>query len=205
MGLLKVKYFYKALLNVFYFQLFLMDENLNKFIKELSNIFDLESEDTYISIYLNRYEYDKFLDKRIKACRSVLKGDLLKNFNTTIKDVEDIIKKTSENNIAIFASHKHDFLKNITIPVKVKNILIVDSSPYIRPLAQILDEWESFSLVLINSNYAKIFSISLGKIEYSNEISSSRYWRPSGGAFVHHGSHLSIRARSKISHFHNNL
>jgi len=149
-----------------------MDEDLGEFIKDLSNIFDPESKDTYISIYLNRYDFKQFLDKRIRECRSVLKGNLLKNFNATIKDAEEIIKKTSKNNIAIFASYTHDFLKDISLPVEVENILVVDSSPYIRPLARILDEWESFSLVLVNSNYAKIFSITLGKVDDTKSLSS---------------------------------
>ncbi len=150
----------------------IMQENINKLIKDLSKIFDISSNDTYISIYLNRYDSKKFLDKRIKACRSVLKDELLKNFDSTIKDVEDILKKISNKNIAIFASHKHNFLRYTILPVEVKNILIVDSSPYIRPLARILDEWESFSLILINSNYAKIFSISLGEVDSTKSLSA---------------------------------
>jgi peptide chain release factor subunit 1 len=149
-----------------------MAENLSEFIKDLSNIFDTDSEDTYISIYLNKYDFELFLEKRIRACRSVLKGNELKNFNATIKNVEGIIKKILKNNLAIFASHKNDFLRYTTLPVKVNNILTVDSSPYIRPLARILDEWESFSLVLINSNYAKIFTISLGKVDETKKLSA---------------------------------
>jgi len=49
--------------------------------------------------------------------------------------------------------------------------LVVDSSPYIRPLARIHDEYESFTLLLVSSNYAKIFSISLGKIDDTKKLS----------------------------------
>lgn len=50
--------------------------------------------------------------------------------------------------------------------------MIVDSSPYIRPIARINDEWESFTMVLVSSNYAKIYSISLGKIEDTKKLSA---------------------------------
>jgi peptide chain release factor subunit 1 len=58
------------------------------------------------------------------------------------------------------------------LSVSVNNSLIVDSSPYLRPLARILDEWESFNLVLVSSNFAKIFSISLGKVKDTKKLSA---------------------------------
>lgn len=149
-----------------------MTENLNEFIKELSEIYDPESNDTYISLYFNKDTDRKFIDRRIKACRSVLKGELLKNFNNTIKDVEDTFAKNISGNIAIFASRKHNFLRYISLPVKVENSLIVDSSPYIRPLARIQDEWDSFTLLIVSSNYAKIFSVSMGNIADTKKLSA---------------------------------
>ena len=39
------------------------------------------------------------------------------------------------------------------------------------PLARIIDEWESFTLVLVSSNSAKIYSISLGEIKDLKQLS----------------------------------
>jgi peptide chain release factor subunit 1 len=149
-----------------------MTENLSKLIRELSEIYDTDSNDTYVSLYLNKKDDRKFLDRRIRACKSILKGDLLKNFNETLEDIEDKIKKIVGNNIAIFASKKDNFLRYVSLPIRVRNLLIVDSSPYIRPLARIHDEWESFTLVLISSNYAKIYSVSLGIIEDTKKLTA---------------------------------
>lgn len=149
-----------------------MPDNLSKIIRELSEVYDSESSDTYVSLYLNKKSDRKFLDRRIKACKSVLKGDLLKNYNQTLDVIDENIKKIMSDNIAFFASKKHDFISYVSLPIKVKNQLIVDSSPYIRPLARINDEWESFTLVLVSSNYAKIYSISLGKISDTKKLSA---------------------------------
>jgi len=149
-----------------------MTENLSEFIRELSGIYDPDSNDTYVSLYLSKGADRKFIDRRIRACRSILKEDALKNFNDTIEDIEDALKKNISNNVAIFASHKHNFLRHIPLSVKLKNLLIVDSSPYIRPLARILDEWESFTLLLVSSNYAKIFSVSMGKVDDTKKLSA---------------------------------
>jgi peptide chain release factor subunit 1 len=149
-----------------------MSENLSEFIRELSEIYDPDSNDTYVSLFLTKGTDRKFIDRRTRACRSVLKGDALKNFDDTIRDIEDTLNKNVRNNVAIFASHKYNFLRYISLSVQVKNSLIVDSSPYIRPLARIQDEWESFTLLLISSNYAKIFSVSMGKVDETKKLST---------------------------------
>jgi len=149
-----------------------MPENLSEFIRELSEIYDSDSNDNYISLYLHKKTDRKFINRRIRTCRSILKGDLLKNFNDTIEDIEATLKKNISDNVAIFASHKHNFLRYLPMSVQIKNLLIVDSSPYIRPLARIQDEWESFTLLLVSSNYAKIFSVSMGKVNDTKKLSA---------------------------------
>jgi len=150
----------------------MMTENYKQLIRELSEEYDNDSEDTYISIYANKKTYRKFIDKRIIACRSILKGDTLNNFNKTIEDIENVLKNFYSGSIVVFASHKNNFMKSTKLTLELQNALIVDSSPYIRPLARIQDEWESFTLLLINSNYAKIFSISTGKVDDTKKLSA---------------------------------
>lgn len=148
-----------------------MKNDLDELIRELSEIYDVGSQDTFVTVYINKNSDVKFLDKREKACRSLLKGEEQKNFTNTIEEIREFLKKNAGDNLAIFASHKHDYFKPILLPIEVNNSLVVDSSPYIRPLARIQDEWESFTLVLLNSNYAKIFSVSLGKVESEKNLS----------------------------------
>ena len=149
-----------------------MSENLEETVRELSEIYDTDSDDTYVSLYFSQGLDTKFLERRKKAIRSLLKGDIRDNFNKSIQKIESELKGKNDESIAIFASNKNNFLKSIVLPVKVENTLIVDSSPYLRPLARMLDEWESFSLVLLNSNSAKIYSVSFGEITDSKKLSS---------------------------------
>lgn len=149
-----------------------MTDKLSTLIKELSQVYDPESNNTYISLYFNR-EDKKFLEKRIKACKTILKGEELNNFIETIDEIKNnILNKNFNQAIAVFASHKHNFKKYISLSIKLENLLVVDSSPYIRPLARIHDEYESFTLVLVSTNYAKIFSISLGKVDDTKKLSA---------------------------------
>jgi peptide chain release factor subunit 1 len=149
-----------------------MKNKLNELIRELAEIYDEESQDTYVTLYVSRDANLKFLERRERACKSLLQGDVQKNFTDTMEKIKEFLNKNKGSNLAVFASRKHDFFRSIHLPVKVDNSLIVDSSPYIRPLARVLDEWESFTLLLLNSNYAKIFSISLGRVRDERSLSA---------------------------------
>lgn len=149
-----------------------MSENLNDIIRELSEVYDLDSQDTYVSLYLDKDANNKFIQRRIKACESILKDDELKNFINSVKQIQDLIKTNKNQSVAVFASYKNDFLKFAPLSIKIDNLLVVDSSPYLRPLARIQDEWESFTLILVSTNYAKIFSVSMGKISDTKKLSA---------------------------------
>lgn len=148
-----------------------MGEQLDEIIRELSEMYDADNKDSFVSLYVNKGDEEKFIERRMRACKSVFKGDELKHFEDTMDDVFKALKQTAWISIAVFASRKHNFLKTVSLTVGVDDALIVDSSPYLRPLARIQDEWENFTLVLLSSNYAKIFSVSLGKKEHEKTLS----------------------------------
>jgi peptide chain release factor subunit 1 len=148
-----------------------MNDKLSDVLKDLSVIYDINSKNTFVSVYLNKHTYEKFLHQREATCGSLLKKEEQKNFIQTLKRIKEFVQKNKFNNLAVFASNKYNFFKAVPLSIEVNNSLIVDSSPYIRPLARIQDEWESFTLVLLNSHYAKIYSISLGKVDREKNLS----------------------------------
>ena len=148
-----------------------MEKNLKNFIKKLSEVYDKDSEDSFISMYLNKETYQKQISERKKIIESILKEKTLENFKRSFENIEDILKKENFKNLAVFSSNKNNFIDFVKLPVNIKNQFILDSSPYLRPLARILDEWDSFSLLLLNSNSAVIYSISIGEIKDSKKLS----------------------------------
>ena len=140
-------------------------------VKELSSIYDKDGLSTFVSFYFNGND-SKFILHREKAVKSVLVNDELENFDKTMEKIMTYLKKNDGTNIAIFASNKNGYFKVVPLPVKVKNALIVDASPYVRQLAELSDEWKAFTLVLLNTNHAKIFSLSCGEILDEEEMSA---------------------------------
>jgi peptide chain release factor subunit 1 len=143
-------------------------------LKELALIYDMQ--DTFISLYLDvSRDIDwKFIEHRERQCLSALKADkkLLKAFEDNINKIKLVLKKNvkediARNNyrgIALFRSEPMQFFEAFGFPHEIKNSMVVDTSPYIRPLAQMMDEWESYAIILINNNEAQLFSVSLGSM-----------------------------------------
>ena len=58
-----------------------MSKNLTELIRKLSEVYDPNSKDTYVSLYLNRESNKKFINRRVQVCKSILKGDELNFFS----------------------------------------------------------------------------------------------------------------------------
>jgi len=144
-------------------------------LRELSNIYDENNRDVFVSLYLNVENLDKkFIEERAKACQSVLQDGLMKeNFEKTMEWINDYIKEGMEEGqkgLIIFASYLKNFFTDYKLEMPLKNLLVVDSSPYIKPVAELLDLYDEYGLVMINSNKARIYTVSGGKISYEKRI-----------------------------------
>jgi len=153
-----------------------MLDSLHKIdMRELASMYDEENRDTFISIYLNVEKLDKkFIEDRAKACKSVLKDGLVReNFEKTMDWINDYIKEGMESGqkgLIIFASYLKNVFIDYKLDIPLKNLLVVDSSPYIKPIAELLDFYDEYGLVMLNSNRARIYEISGGKIGYEKRI-----------------------------------
>lgn len=177
----------------------------NADVKELSEVYDSENRDSFISLYLDMDSLDnKFVERRKNSCKSVLEEDkeLLENFEKTMQMIEQYLNKSGrekgQQGLAMFASNIHDFFRVFKLGMPVENLLVVDTSPYIRPLARLVDEYEAFGLVLLDSQRAKIYVVSSGKVGYKKKkatdiinkhkkggMSQARFQRLRKGAINH--------------------
>jgi len=151
-------------------------------IRSLSHMYDENNDETYISLYLDmkRGLNQKFLKRRTNACRGVLcDGDkkVLKNFDATLSLIEPNLSKKSilkgHKGTVIFASAVNEFIKIYHLPAPVSNTFVVDTSPYIRPLARMKDDYIDFLLLIISSSSASLFEISSEHVSYKKRLSKN--------------------------------
>jgi len=159
-------------------------DRINKDIQDLSEIYD--TKDTFLSLYLNLEKGIpwKFIEAREKQCKTALKGnkDLVDAFDTNMEQLTKYLRTPSSDfnqdfakgmkGIAIFISGSKDYFKSYKVPLKFENKMVVDTSPYIRDLVQIVDDWEAYGFILIDSNSVHMYLVSMGTVIDEKKLSA---------------------------------
>jgi len=71
--------------------------------------------------------------------------------------------------IALFAD-ADGLWQEYHLPVGLPDSITVNAGPYIRPLTMLLDEFDRYCVVVVDSRKARIFSLYLGEIEESPDV-----------------------------------
>lgn len=68
--------------------------------------------------------------------------------------------KLKKGGIAIFACWAIDFFAAYPLDAPLPDIIWVDSSPYVRPLAELADEYENVAVVIADNSRARVYLVS---------------------------------------------
>ena len=131
---------------------------------DLRKLAELSAPDrAFLSLYLSGPGGMAALDKRFRTDRALLKDhpDELEYFDQNMKMLEDYFKRSphKSGSLCLFSCWALDFFEVHALPVSLPNLLWVDSSPYIRPLAEIQDEYENYAVVVADNRLAKVFLV----------------------------------------------
>lgn len=94
------------------------------------------------------------------------------------KDIELIEKYLSDRpegmkrGIAIISCREKGFWRTYNTAIPFLNKMIVDSDPFIKPLAAMIDLYQRYLVVVVDNTRAKVLITSVGEIEEVNDISS---------------------------------
>ena len=122
----------------------------------------------FLSLFLNSESDWQRIERRLREYRSLLdeSGDERENLDRTVEMIRERLngKIPREGSLAVFACWLSDFYEVHSLSVSLKEQVILDSSPYVRPLAEFLDEYEDFCIVSLDHKRAGIFLVTGAKI-----------------------------------------
>ncbi|MEA3559615.1 MAG: Vms1/Ankzf1 family peptidyl-tRNA hydrolase [Candidatus Thermoplasmatota archaeon] len=148
-------------------------------VRELAEIYD--ETDTYLSIYLPTASRDQesmnetYMNSRTRAVKKALVGKVASDLKMTFDLVGEHISHKpipGEKGRIIFASAPVNFLHVYRIGVEPERKLVLDTSPFLLPLARLRDDYEDYALLLMDSQQAKLFTVrsNVMNVEDSNSI-----------------------------------
>jgi len=135
-------------------------------IRRLASIFD--ERDVYLSIYLpyEASEHEKHLEgyihSRYRAIKKAISSALSGTFDATWESVEEFVSAPpieGERGRVIFASSDHAFLHVYHLKVEPERKFILDTSPYLLPLAELMEEYMDYAIVILDSREAHLILV----------------------------------------------
>ncbi len=161
--------------------------DIKREIRKLAKI--PETDYPFISLYLNtKWEDEKqrkrvrlFVKNELKQAQKLVKEEerirksLQKDSEEIQRYVDGVIHRTYDegvNGIAIFACSGIDAFTIFRSSIPFENQLSISSKPSLRQLVQITDEYRTAIAVMVDTDRAKIFEMSLGEIRLESQIES---------------------------------
>ncbi len=130
-------------------------------------------ERAFLSVYLASEDDRGLLDQRFSQIRSFLSEHPteLEHFEENVKLIGPLLEGAFDGESrAVFACWAADFSRAHDLPVAVETLVRVDDSPYIRPLAELEDEYEDFAVVVADNTAAEVFLVSAGEMESEDRV-----------------------------------
>jgi peptide chain release factor subunit 1 len=141
-------------------------------LRELAGVSGPER--AFVSLYLATPESFGGLKPRIEKIRALLAGAPaeLEHFEENLKIVEQWLAEHtwSSDGVALFVCWALDFVRAYPLSVPGRDFLWVDSSPYIRPLAELQDEYENFVVVAADNSASRVFLVTSAKADEDSRI-----------------------------------
>ena len=130
-------------------------------------------ERAFLSLYLSGPAAWPALDKQLEQTTALL-GDIpdeKEYFAQNAKQTRKYLKQhPPAGPLCLFACRALDFFAAYELPVAAADLVWVDSSPYIRPLAEMCDEYETFAVVVADNKVARVFLVASAKAQDERRI-----------------------------------
>lgn len=141
-------------------------------LRELAGVSGPER--AFTSLYLATPDSFAALKPRVETIRTLLADNPveLEHFEENLKIIETWLAEHtwSSDGVALFVCWALDFVRAYPLTVAGRDFLWVDSSPYIRPLAELQDEYENFVVVAADNTASRVFLVTSAKADQDSRI-----------------------------------
>ena len=136
----------------------------------------------YVSLYLNVDPSAHIKNKYLIHAKNLIRQTIENTDKITAKkinaDIEKIDlylkmnKKIFKKGLALLSCMEKKFWREFHLSVPFRNEMIVENTPYIKPLLDLLDNYQRYAILLVGKDAARIFIVHLGEIEEYTEVRS---------------------------------
>jgi len=170
----------------------------------------------FVSVYFRGAEGLRSLDAREKQLLSLLEEDAdeFEHFQLCMQLIRDLLEKhpTQTPGVCVFACAMLDFVRGHPLALEVEPVLYVGPAPFIRPLAELQDEYQTFALVACDNTETRIYLVTEETAEVELRVkggiknkvrkggwSQQRYARRREGELLRYGKEVAAALEKLMS------
>ncbi len=153
--------------------------------EELQELVDFHAEkSSVLSLYLNVDPTQRTKDEYKLTLKTMLKGVADEASAEDLAEVEryfDFQYDWQGKGVVIFSCLEEGFWRTYSLAVPVENRVFVGDSPYIKPLTDVLDEYERYGVILVDREGARLFLFHQGELEETDGMLGEEVKRTKDG------------------------
>lgn len=131
---------------------------------DLRELLSYKANGQVLSVYLNTDPAEGSVEVHKLHLRSLLKEMDLPDDVFAITRYFEHEHDWSGRSVAVFSCAADDYFRSYTLAVSVRNRARMMSQPYVKPLADLLDSYGGYGVVLVDKQGARLFSFHLGAL-----------------------------------------
>ncbi len=135
---------------------------------DLKTFADLEGpERAFLTLYLSGPASVQALDQRFSAIRSMLDDETEReHFDENLKLLDGVLEGLSFDtpSVAVFVCWALDVAQTLPLTVGVPDKVWMGSAPFIRPLAELQDEYEDFAVAVVDNTAAQVYFVRAAEV-----------------------------------------
>lgn len=120
-------------------------------------------ERAFLSVYLSGPGAIDSLEQRARKVRDILdeESDELEHFERNMEKVREFLDdyEFEAHSLCVFSCWATDYLQAYALEKEVPDFIWIDSSPYIRPIAELQDEYENFVVVTADNSETQVYYV----------------------------------------------
>lgn len=121
-------------------------------------------ERAFLTLYLDGPRAYDAMEHDLRAIRGLLadEPDELQHFEENLKLVEGLIaghRWGEAPALAVFTCWANDFARALPLPVAVEPKVWMGDAPFVRPLAELIDEHEPFAVAVVDAKRAELYLV----------------------------------------------
>jgi peptide subunit release factor 1 (eRF1) len=131
---------------------------------DLRELLSYQAEAPVLSIYLNTDPAEESAEVHKLRLRSMLKDVDLPEDISAVMRYFDHEHDWSGRSVAVFSCQPEGFMRSYTLAVPVRSRVRTMNRPYVKPLADLLDSYGGYGVVLVDKQGARLFYFHLGEL-----------------------------------------